>query len=48
MQVGELVRIGATGVSQFRVLEVDDTGARIEPTLEGVSVVTAEKPTDMA
>lgn len=34
MQVGDLVRIGANGISQFRVLEVDDTGARIEPTLE--------------
>lgn len=32
MQVGDLVRIGANGVSQFRVLKIDDTGARIEPT----------------
>jgi hypothetical protein len=34
MQVGDLVRIGTHGVQQFRVLEVDDTSARIEPTLE--------------
>jgi len=34
MQVGDLVRIGANGVSQFRVLEVEDTRALIEPTLD--------------
>jgi len=33
MQVGDLVRIGTNGVSQFRILEIDDTSARIEPTL---------------
>ncbi|MFI8978466.1 hypothetical protein ACIGO9_36690 [Nocardia asteroides] len=34
MEVGDLVRIGTRGVQQFRVLEVDDIGARIEPTLD--------------
>lgn len=34
MEVGDLVRIGTRGVQQFRVLEVDDTTARIEPTLD--------------
>lgn len=34
MNVGDLVRIGTNGISQFRVLEVDDIGARIEPTLD--------------
>lgn len=29
MQEGDLVRIGANGVCQFRVLEVDDTHARV-------------------
>ncbi|MFD3464718.1 hypothetical protein ACFWVM_33800 [Nocardia fluminea] len=34
MVVGDLVRIGAGGTSQFRVVEVDDTHARILPTLD--------------
>ncbi|MFI6573945.1 hypothetical protein [Nocardia fluminea] len=34
MMVGDLVRIGAGGVSQFRVVEVDDTHARILSTLD--------------
>ncbi|WP_280220020.1 hypothetical protein [Nocardia neocaledoniensis] len=34
MQVGDLVRIGTNGVSQFKILEIDDTTARIEPTLD--------------
>lgn len=32
MQVGEVVRFGDAGVSQFRVIDIDDIGARIEPT----------------
>lgn len=33
MQVGDLVRIAPRGVSQFRILELDEEGgARIEPT----------------
>lgn len=34
MMVGDLVRIGAGGTSQFRVVEVDDTHARILATLD--------------
>ncbi len=34
MQVGDLVRLGTGGIQQFRVVELDDTGALVEPTLE--------------
>ncbi|MEV0769960.1 hypothetical protein [Nocardia salmonicida] len=34
MQVGDLVRLGTGGIQQFRVVEVDDAGALVEPTLE--------------
>ncbi|MFE5479712.1 hypothetical protein ACFQ9R_28675 [Nocardia sp. NPDC056541] len=34
MMVGDLVRIGAGGTSQFRVVELDDTHARILATLD--------------
>ncbi|TDP27841.1 hypothetical protein [Nocardia ignorata] len=34
MEVGDLVRIGTNGVSQFTILEIDDTTAGIEPTLD--------------
>ncbi|MFE3318140.1 hypothetical protein [Nocardia sp. NPDC059195] len=37
MMVGDFVRIGAGGVSQFRVVEVDDTHARILSTLDAPS-----------
>lgn len=33
MMVGDLVRIGTGGTSQFRVVEVNDTHARILGTL---------------
>lgn len=38
MEVGDLVRIGARGVCQFRVLEVDDVGARIKSTADAPGV----------
>ncbi len=34
MEVRDLVRIGTNGVSQFKILEIDGTTARIEPTLD--------------
>lgn len=34
MEVGDLVRIGTSGVSQFRILEIDDAYARTESTLQ--------------
>ncbi|GEM32588.1 hypothetical protein NN3_35950 [Nocardia neocaledoniensis NBRC 108232] len=34
MQVGDLVRIGTNGISQFGILKIDGTHARIEPTLQ--------------
>ncbi|MEU4416184.1 hypothetical protein [Nocardia salmonicida] len=34
MQVGDLVRLGTGGIQQFRVVEIDDAGALVEPTLE--------------
>ncbi|PKV76730.1 hypothetical protein ATK86_7132 [Nocardia fluminea] len=37
MQLGDLVRLGANGVSQFRVLEVEDAHALIEPTSDAPS-----------
>ncbi|MFD6108223.1 hypothetical protein ACFWFQ_36845 [Nocardia salmonicida] len=37
MQVGDLVRLGTNGVSQFRVLELEDAHALIEPTSDAPS-----------
>ncbi|MFF0544134.1 hypothetical protein ACFYTF_14990 [Nocardia thailandica] len=34
MQVGDLVRIGTSGVSQFEVVEIEGTSARIQATAE--------------
>ena len=34
VQVDDLVRLGANGVSQFRVLEVEETRALIQATLD--------------
>lgn len=34
MQVGDLVRLGTGGIQQFRVAEIDDTGAVVESTLK--------------
>jgi hypothetical protein len=34
MEVDDLVRIGAGGISQFRVLEIDEERALIETTLD--------------
>ncbi|MFG2447547.1 hypothetical protein ACGFQG_32175 [Nocardia fluminea] len=34
MQVGDLVRLGIGGIQQFRVVEIEDTGAMVEPTLK--------------
>ncbi|MGW6120848.1 hypothetical protein ACWFRF_17550 [Nocardia sp. NPDC055165] len=34
MTVGDLVRIGATGTSQFRVVEIEGAHARILATLD--------------
>ncbi|WP_329405476.1 hypothetical protein OG563_26810 [Nocardia vinacea] len=33
-EVGQLVRIGQHGISVFRVVEVEDDRASIEPTIE--------------
>lgn len=40
VNVGDLVRIGKNGLSQFRVVEVDDTHARILSTLDAPGAYT--------
>jgi hypothetical protein len=43
MMVGDLARIGAGGTSQFRVVEVDDTHARILAMLDAPGAYESPK-----